>query len=145
MATRILMAWSHQHQKEENENRALFLVKKWKSENVEFSIVDISAPGGPRANPSSFLNALYRSVWSQLSPYQISARSDNVYHINILNSKAFWVSWTFICAVPGTPEVKGINLFASNRLQMKEEPGRRPTPEGTREPWPIFHFCQQNW
>ena len=74
-------------QKEENENRALFLVKKWKK-YVEFSIVDISAPGGPRANPSSFLNALYRSDWSQLPPYQISAWSDNVYHVTVLNSKA---------------------------------------------------------
>ena len=44
-----------------------------KVKNVEFSIVDISAPGRPRAIPSSFLNALYRSVWSQLPPYQISA------------------------------------------------------------------------
>ena len=73
--------------RENRENRELFSSQKVKK-NVEFSIVDISAPGGRRAILSSFLNALYRSDWSQLPPYQISAWSDNVYHANILNSKA---------------------------------------------------------
>ena len=70
-------------------------VKKKKKfcQKLSAKIVDISAPEGCRAILSSILNALQWSTYFQLPPYQISAWSDNVYHITawLIDGEKEWL------------------------------------------------------
>ena len=76
----------------------------------------------------------------------ISRRVKDV-EFSIVVQNNVWVSWTFICAVPGTPEVKGINLSdlqVTDSRRKKNLAGGPPLRVGG-SPGQIFNSAQTDW